>query len=111
MKQLINMQPSMMLFLMFIKANFLDFKLKHVSNFKCSIKFCNDILENCYEGIHVGHHLSTLDKCHITNRANTPFWKSFNLFRADFGYLYPRLQCQLFNSYCCSFYGTPLLKF
>ena len=32
------------------------------------------------------------------------FWKAFNILRADFGTLYPYLQCKLFKQYCCSFY-------
>ena len=35
-------------------------------------------------------------------------WRSFNIFRADFGRLYAEIQCDLFITYCSSFYGAPL---
>ena len=39
------------------------------------------------------------------------FWKSFNTFFADFGHVYPDIQCKLFNQFCCSFYGSQLWNF
>ena len=40
--------------------------------------------------------------------ANSQFWRSFNIFKADFGHIKSSLQCTLFKQYCCSFYGAPL---
>ena len=40
--------------------------------------------------------------------ANAQFWRSFNIFKADFGHIKSSLQCTLFKQYCCSFYGAPI---
>ena len=39
------------------------------------------------------------------------FWRSFNIFRADFGRLYPEKQCELFIAYCSTFYDAPLWNY
>ena len=44
----------------------------------------------------------------MLQQAISQFWRSFNIFRADFGRLYPEIQCDLFIAYCSSFYGAPL---
>ena len=33
---------------------------------------------------------------------------SFNIFRADFGHISSQLKNELFQKYCCVFYGSPL---
>ena len=68
----------------------------------------NNIVEESNNGIHLGHKLSTIDRDYMTSSAIGQFWKSFNIFRADFGHIRPFLQCKLFKQYCCSFYGAPL---
>ncbi len=36
------------------------------------------------------------------------FWKSCNLFMANFSHSYSIVKNKLFTQFCCSFYGTPL---
>ncbi len=69
----------------------------------------NVSLMNTDKAFHPGHSCSTDDNDSIINGAIAQFWRSFNLFSADFGHILPYLQCNLFEQYCCRFYGTPLL--
>ncbi len=43
--------------------------------------------------------------------AESCFWKSFNLFMANFNQSYSIVKNKLFKQYCCSFYGAPLWSF
>ena len=56
----------------------------------------------------MGHCSSTIDQESCVHEAIAQFWRSFNIFRSDFGHIYSSLQCQLFKKYCCSFYGSPI---
>ncbi len=40
--------------------------------------------------------------------AVSSFWKSFNLFMANFGCCYSLVKNKPFKQYCCFFYGAPL---
>ena len=44
----------------------------------------------------------------MLQHAISQFWRSFNIFRVDFGRLYLETQCDLFIAYCPSFPGAPL---
>ena len=59
--------------------------------------------------VHLGHHISTLN-CNdeLVGAAVASFWRSFNIFMADFGHINSVLKCKLFKQYCCCFYGAPL---
>ena len=58
--------------------------------------------------MHLGHSISSGDKTEIVKYAKRSFWSSFNIFRADFGYISSLLKNILFQKYCCVFYGSPL---
>ncbi len=60
--------------------------------------------------VHLGHYISTADRDAIVKVAKSSFWRAYNLFMADYGHIYSFLKNQLFNQYCCSFYGSPLWK-
>ncbi len=49
-----------------------------------------------------------LIKNSMVNAAQSQFWRSFNLFIVNFGHTYALVKNQLFNQYCCSYYGAPL---
>jgi hypothetical protein len=61
--------------------------------------------------VHLGHNLSTVNKESIVKGANSDFWRSYNIFLANFGHLYAHLKNKLFVQYCCYFYGAPLWDF
>ena len=60
------------------------------------------------EAVHLGHHVSVISKDCMLQHAISQFWRSFNIFRADFGRLYLEIQCELFIAYCSTFYGALL---
>ncbi len=66
---------------------------------------------HCSESVcDLGHNVSTKDKDSIAKSAKDSFWRSFNLFRSDLGHVYSVIKCELFQQYCCSCYGAPLLS-
>ncbi len=67
------------------------------------------VIIHCSESVSdLGHNVSTNDKDSIAKSAKVSFWRSFNLFRSDLGYIYSFIKCKLCQQYCCSFYGAPL---
>ncbi len=60
---------------------------------------------------HLGHRLSTVDKSSMIKAAESSFWKSLNLFMANFSQSYSIANNKLFKQYCCSFYGVTLWSF
>ena len=72
---------------MVLKASSLSFVKKHCDYVKCKIRVDNDILEESNRAI---HSLCTIDRNSIVRAANSQFWRYFNIFRADFGHLYPQ---------------------
>ncbi len=58
----------------------------------------------------IGHRLSTVDKSSMITAAESRFWKSFNLFIANFSQSYSIVKNKLFKQYC-SFYSAPLWSF
>ena len=77
----------------------------------CTISVNDEELQCTTTAIHLGHTINSDDKESIISAAISQFWKSFNIFTADFGHIHPRLQCNLFKQYCCTFYGAPLWCF
>ena len=67
-----------------------------------------NVLENVNEAVHLSHHVSVINKDCMLQHAISKFWRSFNIIQADFGRLYPEIQCDLFIAYCSSFYGAAL---
>ncbi len=82
--------------LMVLKVSFQFLKVKIVVN--------SEKLKNITSTVHLGHCMSTLNTNSLIDAAGAQFWKRFNIFSADFGHIYPFLQCRLFTQYCCSFY-------
>ncbi len=93
------------------KSQFLIFKGKGCQATDCQIVVNNERLNTITSAVHLEHCISTLNKNSLIDAAGAQFWKSFNIFSADFGHIYPFLQCRLFTKYCCSFYGAPLWNF
>ncbi len=58
---------------------------------------------------HLGLRLSTTDKTSMITAAVSSFWKSFNLFMANFGCCHSVVKNKRFKQYCCFFYGAPPL--
>ena len=63
----------------------------------------------CLSELHLGHrlHTATLDQSLVTEAIGS-YWAFYNSMVSDFGSTHPYIQCRLFKSYCCSFYGSPL---
>ena len=74
----------------------------------CNITVCNETIAATDNAIHLGHHLSTKCRDSVVNSAKGDFWRSFNLFMANFGHLSSFIKNKLFVQYCCYFYGAPL---
>ena len=91
-----------------LKSQFLIFKGKGCTVRYVSIRVNDGLLSNIYSAIHLGHKISTTDKDSLVSDAICSFWKSFNLFLADFGHLNSFVKCKLFKQYCCSYYGAAL---
>ncbi len=64
-------------------------------------------LNNISSAVHLGHSISADDSEYTISASLAQFWKRFSIFRADYGKIYPYVQCKLFKQYC-SFYGVPL---
>ncbi|KAG1664790.1 Double-strand-break repair protein rad21 [Nymphon striatum] len=90
------------------KSQFMIFRGRECKVDNCSIFVNKEALSNVRSAMHLGHKISTDNKDCTISFAVSQFWKSFNIFRADFGKIYSDLQCKLFKQYCCSFYGAPL---
>ncbi len=90
------------------KSQFLIFKGRKCKDDNRPIVVNGAELRKVHNAVHLGHLLSTTDKDGIVADATAKFWRSFNMFMADFGKLYSLIKCKLFKQYCCSFYGAPL---
>ena len=90
------------------KSQFIVFP--SVAGSRCTYRIDIDgkTLNNIGESVHLGHHISSPDKESTLQHAISQLWCRFNHFRADFDSLYSELQCHLFRTYCCCFYGAPL---
>ena len=90
------------------KSQFLVFKGKGCKVDNTSIVVNGTELSNVTSADHLGHRVSTIDKASLEADALCKFWKSYNLFMADFGHIKSSVKCKLFKTYCCSFYGASL---
>ena len=79
-----------------------------IVNTNVGITICNEAVMPSESAVHLGHRLSTINKDSIVKGANSEFWRSYNIFLANFGHLYSHLKNKLFVQYCCYFYGAPL---
>ena len=66
---------------------------------KCSVIINNTAVWNVDKAIHLGHHISANGRNSLVLAANAQFWRSFNIFNADFGHIKSSLQCTLFKHY------------
>ena len=92
------------------KSQFLVFKGTRCNSNKCSIIVNNEVLDNIDNAVHLGHNISTVNTDSMLTNVKSKFWKSFNMFMADFGHISSDLKCKLFKQYCCSFYGSQLMS-
>ena len=72
--------------------------------------FFNDTdLYSTQNAVHLGHHISVVNKDSLVADATAKFWRGYNMFMADFGHIKTNVKCNLFKQYCCSYHGAPLL--
>ena len=91
------------------KSQLLFFKGRGCTdNIKGNLKIFGEDLVYCDNATHLGHYISVDNPDLIVSKSCAIFWKNFNIFMSDFGHLHPVIKCQLFEKYCCSFYGSPL---
>ena len=93
------------------KSQFIVFRVRECKADNCYVMVNGNQLNNTSSAIHLGHRISSDDNECAISASVAQFWKAVNILRADFGTLYPYLQCKLFKQYCCSFYGAPLWSF
>ncbi len=48
------------------------------------------------EAVHLGHRVSSQDSDNLVKSAINCFWRSSNLFAAEFGHIYGFVKCKLF---------------
>jgi exonuclease III len=97
----------------YIKFNGTKSKLLVFRGFDClvddqSIVVCNDVVKPSESAVHLGHRLSPTCRDANVNTAKAEFWRSYNIFLANFGHLCSSIKNKLFVQYCCYFYGAPL---
>ena len=90
------------------KSQFLIFKGRGNIHKDCKVRVNGTLVQNIEKATHLGHVLRTNDPESCIHESIAQFWRSFNIFRSDFGHIYSSLQCRLFKQYCCSFYGSPI---
>ena len=64
------------------KSQFLIFPSNSCSHVKRHISIYGNILQNVNEAVHLGHHVSVINKDYMSQHAISQFWRSFNIFRA-----------------------------
>ena len=61
--------------------------------------------------VYLGFKLRAEDSYNIVLLDIAQFWRSVNIYFAEFGHIYPALQSKLFVQYCCSlYYGSHLWR-
>ena len=59
--------------------------------------------------VHLGHHISTEDRDSLIIDVISKFWRSFNMFMADFSQVQSPVKCKLFMLYCCELLLCPIV--
>ena len=90
------------------KSQFLVFSNKVCLENSVYLKVNNDYLFNVNKAKYLGNIIDVSDKDSMLKAAEAKFWKSFNIFMADFGKLHTNVKQKLFNTYCCDYYGSVL---
>ena len=85
------------------KSQFLIFPSNSGSQVKRRISIDENVLQNVSEAVHLGHHVSIINKDCMLQHAISQFCCSFKIFWADFGRFYPDIRCDLFIAYCLAF--------
>ncbi len=60
---------------------------------------------------HLGHRLSTVDKCSMITASESSVWKYFNLIIVNFNHSYSIVKNKFFKQYFCSLFGATLWSF
>ena len=92
------------------KSTFMIFKGRHCVKARDNITIGGVNLQDVDETVYLGFKLQAGDSYNIILPDIAQFWRSVNIFFADFGHIYPALQCKLFVQYCFSLYGSPLWR-
>ena len=77
------------------KSKVLIFKGRANSPKECHVNVNGTRVWNVEQATHLGHCLSNNDPDSSVGGANAQFWRSFNIFRSDFGHINSTLQCRL----------------
>ena len=94
-----------------LMSQLLFFKGRNCKEYKGDIFVNGSVVKFSDTAVHLGHQMSISDSDASVKCAIGKFWKSFNMFMADFGHVYSSVKCKLFHQYCCSYYGAPLWNF
>ena len=91
------------------KSKLLVFRHSGDASADQSIQVGNSVVTEILCDTHLGHKLSTveLDRVIVQDSIRS-FWGFYNSMITDFGHVRPYLLCNLFKTYCCSYYGSPI---
>ena len=106
-----NMPKKMIFLFNGNKSQFLIFIGRGNSPKDCHVNVNGTRVWNVEQATHLGHSLSTNDPDSSVGGANAQFWRSFNIFRSDFGHINSTLQCRLFKQHCCKFLWFSIVVF
>lgn len=90
------------------KSRYLIFRGRNCKPDNRTVFFNDTELYSTQDAVHLGHHISVVNKDSLVADATAKFWRGYNMFMADFGHIKTNVKCNLFKQYCCSYYGAPL---
>ena len=77
------------------KSQFFIFKGRGNMHKDCKVRVNGTLIQNIEKATNLGHILRTNDPESCIRESIAQFWRSFNIFRSDFGHIYSSLQCRL----------------
>ena len=91
------------------KSKLLYFRGRYCKPANTGIDVIRQYVNISTTAVHLGHTISSDDKSQIVKSAASSFWQYFNIFTSNFQGLSASIKSkQLFNQFCCSYYGAPI---
>ena len=91
-----------------LKSQYITFDPKLTSG-SLPLEIFGSIIRNQSVAIHLGHKIYADCRTDDFEGIISSFYRQYNSFRCKFGAIASMVQAELFESYCCSFYGSLLL--
>ncbi len=90
------------------KSKYIVIKGRNCDVFNIDRYVNGDVVAKVTSADHLGHHISSVNNTSMIQAAEAQFWKSFNLFLANFGHGYSAVKNKLFKQFYYSFYALTL---